>query len=186
MTGHTSQKGGIIKYCNRPFATIELMNETLIREWNKVVGPDDTVYHLGDFTLGETDVAKRYILQLNGKIRFLRTPGHHDRHWMINECDGWWVSKSQWAIRLEGSFISLKFPELSLDSRYPQIVVLCHFPFAQWDRKHYGAWHLHGHSHGNYQGQGKILDVGVDSVNKIWGSYRPVSLAGVVEYMEGR
>ena len=39
----------IIKYCNRPFANIEEMNETLIENWNKAVSAEDAVYILGDF-----------------------------------------------------------------------------------------------------------------------------------------
>jgi calcineurin-like phosphoesterase family protein len=38
----------IIKYCGRPFASVEEMNRELIARWNAVVGPRDTVYHLGD------------------------------------------------------------------------------------------------------------------------------------------
>ena len=29
------------------------MNEILIHNWNSVVDPQDTVYHLGDFGLGD-------------------------------------------------------------------------------------------------------------------------------------
>ena len=42
----------IIRYCNRPFSSIEEMNNFLIKRWNATVGPDDTVFHLGDVTFG--------------------------------------------------------------------------------------------------------------------------------------
>lgn len=42
----------IIKHCNRPFETIEEMNNVLVDNWNKVVGPKDTIYILGDFVWG--------------------------------------------------------------------------------------------------------------------------------------
>ena len=37
----------IIRFCNRPFATVEEMNETLIANWNRKVHGNDTVYILG-------------------------------------------------------------------------------------------------------------------------------------------
>ena len=37
---------------SRPFKDVEHMNETLIANWNRVVGPDNIVFHLGDFCLG--------------------------------------------------------------------------------------------------------------------------------------
>ena len=39
----------IIKYCNRPFETVEEMNEVIIRKHNERVKPEDTVFFLGDF-----------------------------------------------------------------------------------------------------------------------------------------
>lgn len=42
----------IIRFCSRPFKDVEHMNETLIANWNRVVGPDNIVFHLGDFCLG--------------------------------------------------------------------------------------------------------------------------------------
>jgi calcineurin-like phosphoesterase family protein len=49
----------------RPFKTVEEMDETLIDNWNSVVGKDDIVWHLGDF--GNYEVVKR----LNGKINLI-------------------------------------------------------------------------------------------------------------------
>jgi calcineurin-like phosphoesterase family protein len=37
--GHTN----IIKYCDRPFASVDEMNEELVARYNASVGPDDFV-----------------------------------------------------------------------------------------------------------------------------------------------
>ena len=34
----------IIKFCNRPFKSVEDMDKTLIRNWNETVQPDDEIY----------------------------------------------------------------------------------------------------------------------------------------------
>ena len=36
----------ILKACTRPFASVEEMDEVLIRNWNETVGNQDTVYIL--------------------------------------------------------------------------------------------------------------------------------------------
>jgi calcineurin-like phosphoesterase family protein len=40
----------IIEYCKRPFASTEEMEDGLVEEIKSKVGPNDDVYHLGDFT----------------------------------------------------------------------------------------------------------------------------------------
>lgn len=66
----------IIHYCNRPFTNADEMNEALIANWNSVVGPDDEVYHLGDFIMGLADNVVPILRRLNGKIHLVR--GNHD------------------------------------------------------------------------------------------------------------
>ena len=53
------------------------MNQAIIGNWNKVVGKDDVVWHLGDFSFGKKDNVKRVLSQLNGKINLVK--GNHDR-----------------------------------------------------------------------------------------------------------
>lgn len=65
----------IIKYCNRPFKNAQEMNETMINNWNSIVGFDDIVYHLGDFTI-DNDTLGEVVRKLNGKIYLVR--GNHD------------------------------------------------------------------------------------------------------------
>ena len=68
----------VIKYCGRPFGSAEEMNREMIERWNAVVGPEDTVYHLGDFVLGKFVEAPMFLRQLNGARKIL-IRGNHDR-----------------------------------------------------------------------------------------------------------
>lgn len=63
-------------YKPRGFDNVEQMNEEIVKRWNEVVGPDDTVYHLGDVMLGDKEVGMKYLKQLNGNIKI--AIGNHD------------------------------------------------------------------------------------------------------------
>lgn len=65
----------VIAYCNRPYESVEEMNEKLILNWNNVVSPDDTVYCLGDFSLTLRPV-ELYTTRLNGYKILIS--GNHD------------------------------------------------------------------------------------------------------------
>jgi calcineurin-like phosphoesterase family protein len=174
----------IIKYCNRPFSSVGEMDEALINQWNSTVGKMDIVYHLGDFTLSDRKTAREYWRRLNGIVYVLANPWHHDRRWLPSyqfgeiapECG----TRNGIAVGLRPPLWILEFPEIG-DGQHPQVVALCHYPLAVWDRRHYGAWHLHGHSHGNHHGEGKILDVGVDNAD--FTGYAPICLETVAEIM---
>lgn len=66
----------IIKFCNRPFSSLEEMDNTLIDNWNKTVPEDGIVFHLGDFAWGNCKAWEEYRSKLNGKIILIR--GNHD------------------------------------------------------------------------------------------------------------
>lgn len=66
----------IIKYCNRPFVNADEMDKKLIENWNAVVTPEDTVYHLGDMVMHESENIPPILEQLNGHIVLVR--GNHD------------------------------------------------------------------------------------------------------------
>lgn len=48
----------VIRFCDRPFASAEEMDEAMIQNWNERVTGNDTVYILGDKFL-ETSDGKR-------------------------------------------------------------------------------------------------------------------------------
>lgn len=66
----------VISYCNRPFEDVLEMNDILIQNWNAVVQPGDTVFHLGDFALGPKHFWRSYREALNGRIIYIL--GNHD------------------------------------------------------------------------------------------------------------
>lgn len=66
----------IVKYCNRPFESVEDMERVLIHNWNSKIRKDDKVFMLGDFALcGKADIV-RIGRQLNGRKTLVF--GNHD------------------------------------------------------------------------------------------------------------
>lgn len=181
--GHESKRGGIIAYCNRPFACVEEMDDVLIGAWNSRVGKKDVVYHLGDFTLSGWKFASSVLEQLKGEIHVLWNRVHHDRRWIDEFRETGW---ERYTIHYHEPIFEPAITVLEglAGPRLP--IVLCHYPFARWDGSHFGSFHLFGHCHGNYQPEGLALDVGVDNAYKLFGEYRPIHLDEVREYMEGR
>lgn len=150
----------IIGYCNRPFRDVGHMNRELVARWNDVVKPEDEVWHLGDYALGDQDVDGVIFAKLNGKKRLVR--GNHDG------------SK---AVKLAWAEI-LPFHYLQLEEADPLKWLLIHNP-ANLKQKHKGeSIVLHGHLHGQMDLHpfekvpgARYIDVGVDC----W-DYRPVTL----------
>lgn len=66
----------IILFENRPFKSVEEMNEELIKRWNNKVTSNDTVIHLGDVSFGNQEKTKEIVKRLNG--RKILVMGDHD------------------------------------------------------------------------------------------------------------
>lgn len=170
----------IIQYCLRSFASVEEMNEELIRRHNSVVSVDDTVYHLGDFTFKE-ECIKEILPRLNG-VHYLIS-GNHDK---CHSCH----SKNKKAIRryLEYGFKSIQEQaEISFGGRD---FLLSHFPYlsedngdggkyAQWRPIDKGKILLCGHVHSVFLTKDRMINVGVDVNN-----YTPVSENQILEIVK--
>ena len=141
----------IIKYCSRPFSSLEEMNEALIEKWNERVNGADTVYVVGDMFLGRPEEATPLIKKLKGRKILIR--GNHDRsHRTMIECgfDETWQRKD----------FKLK------DGRR---ALLNHKPLPESTLGHYDL-QIHGHRHSLPVVSGKRLNVCVD----LW-NFAPIS-----------
>jgi calcineurin-like phosphoesterase family protein len=165
----------VLKLCNRDFKTIEEHDESLIKAWNEVVKKGDIVYHLGDLTLGNN--ARDLFSRLNGKIGVLNNYWHHDKRWIVDFLSE--LSATGDMVYLLHSICVLE--KVVQVGEYKLPVILCHYPFETWDRKHYGSIHLHGHSHGTMRPMNNRYDVGVDVAFKKFGVYRPFYLEEAIE-----
>lgn len=67
----------IIEYENRPFRSVEHMNDAIIKNWNSVVSNRDKVYVLGDVSFANKEDTKGIITQLNGSKTLII--GNHDK-----------------------------------------------------------------------------------------------------------
>ena len=162
-----------MKYSNRPFASVDDMNASMIRRWNAQVAPNDTVYSLGDWAFGKIEFTMDILRQLNGNIHMIL--GNHDKE----------IKKNR-KLLIDGDLVkSIK----DYDEIYVGNVFIClfHYPMQQFNKAHHGAWALHGHCHGTVIAPGKQVDVGVDSPF-ITGKpeYRPFSFNEIKAFMESR
>jgi calcineurin-like phosphoesterase family protein len=136
----------IIRYCSRPFPTVEDMDQAILERLNASVKPNDILYFLGHFCMGRQAPVLAYRRRIRCK-KIFAVPGNHDKE----------------ARKLKEEFSWLD--NLAEVSIHGQPIVLCHYALRVWNRSNYGSWHLYGHSHGRLPEGPKSLsmDVGVDT-----------------------
>ena len=69
----------------RGFTNFQEHDETIIKNWNETVGPDDIVYHLGDLMLGDNAYGVECVKRLNGHIKLIRGNHDTDARWKLYE-----------------------------------------------------------------------------------------------------
>jgi calcineurin-like phosphoesterase family protein len=134
----------------RDFDTIEEMNEAIVDGINSVVGQDDVLIHLGDFSFGGFENIQKFRDRIICKEIHLIL-GNHDTSIENNKGD------------VQELFTSVNHYTRLLYKN--KTFVLSHFPISSWDGLSKGNIQLHGHVHlpTNLRfGKGKKMDVGMD------------------------
>jgi calcineurin-like phosphoesterase family protein len=148
--------GGALGLYRRPFASVSAMNEAIVTRWNETVGPEDDIWHLGDFTIRQSAAMVAELLsRLNGTKHLLI--GNNDPPATTEQPS--WASVEAYA-------------EMTVDGVF---VVLCHYPFRSWRDMAKGSINLHGHCHGRLKPQPRQFDVGVD----VW-DFRPITIRQIL------
>lgn len=170
--GHSN----VLDACNRPFASIEEMNESLIERWNQKVSAKSEVYILGDFSWRSQVDVRIYLDRMKGKKHLI--VGNHD-YKLVKKLDN-----------PEKYFESVSHMQLiNLENK---LITLCHYPMIEWNRSRYAleqenstSWLIHGHIHNDREGMAFkfikdnlpcALNAGVDINN-----FEPVTFQDLLE-----
>ena len=149
----------IIRYCSRPFTSVEEMDETIIERWNKVVGLHDIIYVLGDFALTGKDRIIEIGKRLNGKKNLIL--GNHD-------------GASIRTYHEAGFEFVSKYPILFHD-----FILLSHNPLFLNENTPYGNFYGHVHDNPSYKDFSKqSACVSVERIN-----YTPISYEEIIKNM---
>lgn len=153
----------IIDYCNRPYATVQEMNEDIVNRWNNSVSSADTVYFIGDFGLGPASKLGDIRQRLNGKITLIK--GNHDRS----------ISDKRWKndVGMDDVVDWADLDEFKL----------MHLPYKEDDKEFFQInkekWLLCGHVHTKWRIKERQFNVGMD-VN----GFKPISINEIREIIK--
>lgn len=167
--GHSN----IIKYSNRPFESVDKMNEVLINNINKRVKQDDVLFIVGDFSCygGERGVSgtkisgQVYLDKINGNKILIA--GNHDKNNKVKA-------------HLEGAIVILPILGKATISHYPSTNIHCPFTFNKQILNYHLCGHIHTEWKHFYDVDNNILNinVGIDAWN-----YIPVSMQEISKYI---
>ncbi len=146
----------IIGYGQRPFKSVQEMNETLIANYNMVVGKNELCYWLGDVMYGATKEKVRHILsQMHGRKYLIL--GNHDRTHSVS----WW---------LDAGFDKVFEHPVYIATHY---VMLSHEPLPEFGNNP-PIVNIHGHIHiqdYGFKNHAQCINVSVEKTD-----YKPVPL----------
>lgn len=155
----------IIRLCDRPFETVEAMDEAMLSKWNAKVKDSDTVYILGDLFFRAAKV-EPILKALNGRKHLI--VGNHDSSWMNK-------------VKATDYFASIEtLKEVDVDGRH---LTLCHYPMLSYPQARRG-YMVYGHIHNNIRDdywpliarRSRMLNAGADVNN-----FEPVTFDEMVE-----
>jgi calcineurin-like phosphoesterase family protein len=180
----------VIEYCARPYATVEEMNEDMIKKWNETVKPEDTVYCLGDFSMAFRSV-EIYSFRLNGVRKLV--PGNHDMAHSYHKRSKKKENQEKWIQKYKDYMWDVLPEQFVLDIPGVGTFNLCHHPYAgpyelegghdkykDWRPTDDGRILICGHVHDSWKTKRSpngtlMINVGVD----VW-DFKPVSLDEIV------
>ena len=162
----------------RPFTSTEEMDETMVERWNAKVGPNDTVYHLGDVVINRKSL--HHVKRLNGKKRLIL--GNHD------------IFKNQ------------DYRDVGFDTLYGVRVfvdqfILSHIPLHPDSVTDRFRVNVHGHLHANEitrnvlkpTGNDSLMDIAIDDIDPRYlcvsvehTNYEPLSFEEVEARIQNR
>ena len=150
ITNWRLPNGDVPEKQTRPFETLDKMNASIVNNINEVVGQDDILINLGDWSFSGFEMIEEFHNRLVCKNIHLIL-GNHD-HFIDSNKDN-----------IRKLFLSVSwFDQLNYMG---ETIELCHYPVSSWNGLKKGRIMLHGHCHLPNEkkiSNGRRMDVGMD------------------------
>lgn len=161
----------------RDFRSLNHMNDTLVNNINELVGQDDILIHLGDWSFGGFERIEEFRNRIVCRNIHL-VLGNHDQHIRNNKGN----IQTLFLSALDYMNLDLRINRSGNIEKYN--LILMHYPISSWYGLSKGNIHLHGHVHLPPQqriAEGRAMDVGADGNN-----YYPISINEIIDIMDNR
>ena len=153
-----------IRLCNRPYESVEHMNEDMIEKWNNKLTNNDDIIIAGDMFFRSQD-PEAILRRLKGKKHLII--GNHDT----------WIKK----VDVDKYFKEVSHYLVTNDGRHG--LVICHYPQVSWPHAQ-RFYMVHGHIHADTRSdywpllvaRDRVLNAGVD-IN----GFEPVTFEEMLE-----
>lgn len=113
----------IICYENRPFDSVDEMNEQLIKNWNKKVTNNDRIFLVGDFAFGNKNKQREIARRLSGYKILIA--GNHDNYGIQHYQDIGFAEVCRYPIVLNGFWLVSHLP-MYIDENIPYVNIFGH------------------------------------------------------------
>jgi calcineurin-like phosphoesterase family protein len=167
----------IIRFCKRPWTSVEEMNEGMIHLWNQTVTPSDTVVVVGDFAFTNPNGREAILNRLNGTKILVQ--GNHDKAKITPK--GFDLMVRSLEMDICGQKVSVKHYPLrytGLKQLWWKYVLRRKPKYLHRMLPDKGQFHIHGHTHSKEKFNKNQIHVGVDA----W-DYKPVSIKQIEKYI---
>ena len=163
----------------RDFEDLDKMNATIVNNINSVVGQNDILIHLGDWSFGGFDSIKEFRDRIVCQNIYLAY-GNHDHHIQNNRQD----IQSIFTKTFQYEVLQVKYPSKGkiIGNKYE--FVIDHYPIASWHDMNNGRFHLFGHVHLPSNKKlmgGRSMDIGMDGNDLM-----PYVASDIIRMLSGR
>ncbi len=170
--------------------SVDRMNRGLIENINAVVGEDDILWTLGDWSFPSNYKTAMYFRSQINCRNVHKVFGNHDSPQIAAVFD-----KPDLGSRKQNEkFVNEKNIHHIIEFWHEGVYfVLTHYSMSVWNGSHRKSVNIYGHSHANAEGwldkmmpNRRSMDAGVDNAFRLVGAYRPFSFEEIKKFVASR
>lgn len=163
----------VLEFAERPYSSIEEMNEQLLENMFAPLHKGDNMFFLGDLAWS-MEGFEQVFKHINKGVNF---------HWILGNHD----------VKYYKRILSMYNNKIASVQQYKEVHIcgkpafLCHYPMLMWSKSHYNSYMLHGHAHKHKAGTEELREMNIGkilNVNCEFSNFTPWCEDEVANYMK--